>query len=78
MRVLQQGWLISEIVSSGEVSKHQLDVLKTSSKELDRANRAFLAATRVLLQMKAEPLKIQMKAKNAFIANNQQFNSTDL
>lgn len=41
------------------------------SKELDRANRHFISALTLLKQMKAPPLKINIKTNNAFIAKNQ-------
>ncbi|MFH1712165.1 MAG: hypothetical protein ABH846_02940 [Patescibacteria group bacterium] len=44
------------------------------SKELDRANRQFTTALTALKQIKTPPIKVNVKANNAFMAKNQQFN----
>jgi len=44
------------------------------SKELDRANRQFTSALTALKQIKTPPIKVHVKANNAFMAKNQQFN----
>ncbi len=44
-------------------------------KELDRANRNFLNASMTLKQLKNPLLDINIKTKNAFISQNQQFNN---
>lgn len=43
-------------------------------KELDRANRHFLSSLMTLQQMKSPTLKINVTAKTAFVAENQQVN----
>lgn len=43
-------------------------------KELDRANRQFISAMTILKQLRTPPLKINVIAKTAFIAKNQQLN----
>ncbi len=44
------------------------------SKELDRANRQFITALTTLKQLKAPSLEVNVTAKTAFIAQNQQLN----
>lgn len=44
------------------------------SKELDRAIRQYEAALNILIRMKSPALKINVSARNAFVAGNQQFN----
>ncbi|MFA5047875.1 MAG: hypothetical protein WC516_02415 [Patescibacteria group bacterium] len=44
-------------------------------RELDRANRQFISALTALKQFKSPKLEINVTAKNAFMGNNQQFNS---
>lgn len=44
-------------------------------KEIDRANRLFISAITTLKQFKAPALNINVTAKNAFVANNQQINA---
>jgi len=43
-------------------------------KEIDRANRQFIIATMALKQLKAPSVEINVRAKTAFIAKNQQLN----
>ncbi|MDD2807378.1 MAG: hypothetical protein PHW95_02580 [Patescibacteria group bacterium] len=49
--------------------------LSIASKEIDRANRQFITALETLRQLKQPELKVNVKTKNAFIAQNQQFNN---
>lgn len=41
---------------------------------LDRAQRQPTTAYQLLVQLKRPPLKVQVKAKTAFVAQNQQLN----
>jgi hypothetical protein len=50
--------------------------ISAMSKEVDRANRHFITALETLRQMKQPELKVNIKSKNAFIAQNQQFNNS--
>ena len=45
------------------------------SKEIDRAQRHFITALTTLKQIKAPKLDINVKAKNAFVSQNQQINA---
>ena len=49
--------------------------ISVMGKEVDRANRHFITALETLRQMKQPELKVNVKTKNAFIAQNQQFNN---
>lgn len=49
---------------------------KVASQELDRANRHFINAVATLKQLKSPSMNIQVKATNAFVAQNQQVNTT--
>jgi hypothetical protein len=44
-------------------------------RELDRANRQFISALTTLRQLKAPTPSINVIAKNAFMAGQQQFNN---
>jgi len=57
---------------SHEINGHYAMV----SKELDRAHRHFTNALLTLVQLKSPKLELNIKAKNAFIAQNQQFNTS--
>jgi hypothetical protein len=43
-------------------------------KQMDRSNRQFLSSLAMLKQMKQPQLEVNIKTKNAFVAENQQFN----
>lgn len=45
------------------------------SKEIDRAHRIFLNASMTLKQLKSPSMEINVKARTAFISQNQQFNN---
>ena len=45
------------------------------SKELDRANRSYLSAMNQLIEIKEPKTSINIKTKNAYIAQNQQINT---
>ena len=45
------------------------------SKEIDRAHRIFLNASMTLKQLKSPSMEINIKAKTAFVGQNQQFNN---
>ena len=46
------------------------------AKELDRAHRQFTSSMMVLKQLKSPSLEVNIKAKTAFVAQNQQVNAT--
>lgn len=48
--------------------------MANASKEMDRAQRQLTTAYQLLVQLKRPPLKVQVKAKTAFVAQNQQLN----
>lgn len=57
------------------LSNERNGFLSVLSKETDRANRHFLTALETLKQFKQPEMKINVKTKNAFIAQNQQINA---
>jgi hypothetical protein len=46
------------------------------SKEIDRASRQYIVALTMLRQFKNPPIEINVKAKTAFVSQNQQINNT--
>lgn len=50
-------------------------MLAVLSKEIDRSYRRFITTLQLLSQMKNPPLKINVKAENAYMAQNQQINN---
>lgn len=59
---------------STKISKQCIEYYLMLSKELDRANRHFITALTTLKQLKTPSLEISVKAKTAFVAQNQQLN----
>lgn len=56
---------------------HEKNGLKSVlGKELDRANRRFITALAMLKQIKSPAIEINIKAKTAFVSQNQQINAT--
>lgn len=47
------------------------------SKELDRAHRQLITALATLRQIKNPPMELNVKARNAFVAQNQQINAVN-
>jgi hypothetical protein len=57
-----------------EISSELTQFLEMLGKQIDRSNRQFLSTLSLLKQMKQPQLEVNIKAKNAFVAENQQFN----
>ncbi|MFA5124754.1 MAG: hypothetical protein WC473_02935 [Patescibacteria group bacterium] len=56
------------------ISSEGNGMMGIASKEIDRANRHFLTALETLRQLKQPSMNINVKTKNAFISQNQEFN----
>lgn len=74
-RVIDYSATLREIKDIGYISHEKNGYYSLVSKELDRANRQFLAALQTLRQLKAPPIQFNVKARTAFIAQNQQLNA---
>ena len=59
------------------VSKEKNDYYAMISKELDRSHRQMLTALTMLRQIKNPPIELNVKAKTAFVAQNQQINAVN-
>lgn len=57
------------------LSKDRNEFMKILSLEQDRANRNYLNALNNLLEIKKPQMSINIKTKNAYIGQNQQFNN---
>jgi len=62
-------------VNMGTTNQNINGFIGIMSKEIDRANRHYITAIETLRQMKQPELKVNIKTKNAFISQNQQFNN---
>lgn len=69
-------WFNNCITFSNSLTDIKTRYLAAISKELDRANRQFISALSTLKQLKTPNFEVNVKAKTAFIAQNQQINAT--
>jgi len=67
--------MLVNTATTGRTTKEINNFLSIMSKDVDRANRHFITALETLKQFKQPQLKVNVKAKNAFIAEKQQFNN---
>ena len=58
-----------------EINENRTKYISMLSIQIDRANRQFLNALVTLKQLKAPAIEMNIKAKTAFIAQNQQINA---
>lgn len=56
------------------ISENRTKYLAMLSKQIDRANRQFLNSLIILKQLKMPAIEMSIKAKTAFVAQNQQIN----
>jgi len=77
VRVLQYSKKLNYCLGKAEVeiSRNKNEFYGIISKELDRAQRQLNSALLTLKQMKSPSMELTIKAKTAFIANNQQNNA---
>lgn len=61
--------------TGNKLTKETSLYLNTLNRELDRSNRAYLMSLNNLIDIKRPKMNINVKSKNAFIADNQQFNT---
>ena len=59
------------------ISSEKNGYLAILSKELDRAHRQLITALTTLRQIKNPPLELNVRAKTAFVAQNQQINAVN-
>lgn len=57
------------------LSQEKAAFLNFYSKETDRAHRQFISALETLKAIKQPPINVNVKAQNAFVSQNQQFNN---
>ncbi len=75
-RILQFTGVMTRQVRDEHCSEILSNFYKVASQELDRANRHFTNALGTLKQIKSPAMTVQVKATNAFVAQNQQVNAT--
>lgn len=75
IRTLRIGEAFEAGLEEGSLWPEKTSYMSMLSKELDRANRHLLASYQALVQLKRPPLKVSVKAQQAFVAQAQQFNA---
>ncbi len=76
-RVLEYSKLLNNCQRLDYLSHEKNGYYSLLSKELDRANRQYLAALMTLKQIKTPEIKVSVRANTAFIAQNQQLNNNE-
>ncbi len=76
LRLLDDARRYNNCSDAGEyISEVRTKHLAMLSKQMDRANRQFISALSSLKQLKNPPMEFTVKAKTAFISQNQQINT---
>jgi len=75
VRTIQYSKDLTLYTQNNNLSHEKNGYCNVLSKEIDRAYRVFLNALMTLKQLKNPLLKINVKSKNTFIAQKQQFNN---
>lgn len=65
---------LGDPAESQSITELKIGYLTMLSKQIDRANRQFITALTTLKQIKSAPIEMNIKAKTAFVSQNQQFN----
>lgn len=77
VRVIQYSKELTKCTKEKDFSHEKNGYYSLVSKEVDRANRHFTTALLTLKQLKSPTMEVNVKAKNAFIGQNQQFNASN-
>lgn len=75
IRKLEYSKLMVEYREPEWLGHEKIAILSFYSKETDRAHRQFLSALEILKAIKQPALKVNIKAQNTFVAQNQQINN---
>lgn len=74
MRHLRCARGLNNCIGQGSTTAVLNNFMGIMSKEMDRAQRQLMTALQTLMSLKRPPLKVHVKAQNAFVAQNQQLN----
>jgi hypothetical protein len=77
-KIMEVSKKVSNQLWAEYLSKERSDYLAILSKELDRENRNYLNSLNNLIELKRPIMNINIKTKNAFIWQNQQFNNNNI
>ncbi|MCP4523671.1 MAG: hypothetical protein GY828_05665 [Candidatus Gracilibacteria bacterium] len=77
-KIMQISQRITNSISACEfLSNERTNWINMLSKEQDRANRSYLTALNNLIELKRPQMNINVKTKNAYFGQNQQFNNNE-
>lgn len=75
IRIIDNSRRLNDCMDAGKyLSEERTHYLAILSKQIDRANRQYLSALMTLKQLKTPAIEMNIKAKNAFVSQNQQIN----
>lgn len=74
IRVIDNSRRLNNELETREITSNRNIYIANLSKQIDRANRQFISALLVLKQVKSPQIEMNIKANNAFVSSNQQFN----
>lgn len=77
MRVVRSSQAFTRCLGQGSTTDVLNQFMSIMSKETDRANRHFLTAYQMLMQLKRPQINVNVRTKNAFVAQAQQFNTSE-
>ncbi len=76
IRTLDNSKKLNNCIAAAEyLSDERTRYLAMMSKQIDRSHRQYLSGLMMLKQLKAPPIEMTIKAKNAFVSQNQQINA---
>jgi hypothetical protein len=75
IRILEYARQLRRSTTVEYLSKEKTDYYSMMGRELDRANRHYIAALTALKQLKSPRMAVTVKTEAAFIAQNQQINA---
>jgi hypothetical protein len=75
-RILEFSERMNRAANTRDYSQERNGYYAVLSKDLDRAYRQFSSLLLLLKQLKSPPIELNIRTKNAFIAHNQQINSS--
>lgn len=75
-RMIEYSYKLNGVTRQEFISHEKNGLYSLLSKEVDRATRQYLMAINTLKHFKQPPLNVTLKTNNAFVAQNQQINSS--
>lgn len=76
-KIIDYSRQLNTCIKEFSVSNEKNGFYSMISKELDRAHRQLITALATLRQIKNPPIELNVKAKTAFVAQNQQINAVN-